>query len=117
MALYCHTFLSPSTPSLSLHIHQRPSHLLPRRVSYPNASLSSSSSPESKASSSPQSVPSSTTTTTTPSSSTPFVESRPPEPPFNYALANPNGNPILRMVRNTESSIERVFWSYHFFNC
>jgi hypothetical protein len=72
----------------------------------------SSSSPDSKApsssSSSPQSVPSSNTTT-----SIPYVESRPPEPAFNYAFANTNGNPLAGMVRNTESTIERVFWSFH----
>jgi hypothetical protein len=70
----------------------------------------SSSSPDSKAPSSsssppPQSVPSSTT-------STPYVESRPHEPAFNYAFANTNGNPLVGMVRNTESTIERVFWLY-----
>ncbi|KAJ1409018.1 hypothetical protein SESBI_23039 [Sesbania bispinosa] len=111
MALYYHTITSPSLSSLSLNIH-RPSHLPRRVVSYPNASLSSSSSssPESKASSSPpQSVPSATT-----SSSTPFVESRPPEPAFNYALSNPNGNPAVRIVRATESSIERIIFDFRF---
>jgi hypothetical protein len=71
----------------------------------------SSSSPDSKApssSSSSQSVPSSNTTT-----SIPYVESRPTEPAFNYAFANTNGNPLAGMVRNTESTIERVFWSFH----
>ncbi|CAN0864864.1 hypothetical protein LINGRAHAP2_LOCUS9061 [Linum grandiflorum] len=34
--------------------------------------------------------------------SNPFVESD-----FNYALANPNGNPVVRFVRSTESNIER----------
>ncbi|KAK7323243.1 hypothetical protein VNO77_26708 [Canavalia gladiata] len=97
MALYTSSFFHP--PSL-LH----------RRIFYPNASLSSSSSfsPESKAS---QSLPSETTTS---SSSTPFVESRPPEPPFNHALANPNGNPVVRIVRATESSIERVIFDFRF---
>lgn len=110
MALYSScTFISPSPPSLALPIH-RHSHL-PRRVSYPKASLSSSS-PESKASPSSHTPPSGPSATTTPtsssSSSTPFVESRPPDPDFNYALANPNGNLVVRMFRSTESSIERV---------
>ncbi|GAU38923.1 hypothetical protein TSUD_119890 [Trifolium subterraneum] len=107
MALSCYTFITPSTPSLSFHIN-RSSHL-PRRVSYTNASLSSS--PDSKApSSSPQSVPSPNTTT-----SIPYVESRPPEPAFNYAFANTNGNPLVGMVRNTESTIERVIFDFRFF--
>ncbi|XP_061366140.1 uncharacterized protein LOC133309400 [Gastrolobium bilobum] len=111
MALNCYTFVSPSPPSLFLHIH-RPSNNT-RRVSYPNASLSSSASPspESKASSSPSSVPSATSTS---SSSTPFVESGPHEPAFNYALANPNGNPVLRIVRATESTIERAIFDFRF---
>lgn len=92
MALY--SFFSPS-------LLYPPSHI-PRRLFCPKASLSSSS-PESKAS---QSVSSATSTTTSP---TPSVESRPPDPAFNYALTNPNGNPIVRIVRATESSIERVF--------
>ncbi|KAH1211170.1 hypothetical protein GmHk_15G045313 [Glycine max] len=104
MALY--SFFSPS-------LLYPPSHI-PRRLFCPKASLSSSS-PESKAS---QSVSSATSTTTSP---TPSVESRPPDPAFNYALTNPNGNPIVRIVRATESSIERgciyiidaykVYWS------
>lgn len=107
MAISCYTFITPSTPSLSLHIHS--STHLPHRVSYTNASLSSSSSSnDSKAPSSSLSVPSSTT-------STPYVESRPPEPAFNYAYANSNGNPLVRMVRNIESTIERVFLSFNFF--
>ncbi|KAG4950633.1 hypothetical protein JHK85_044545 [Glycine max] len=94
MALY--SFFSPS-------LLYPPSHI-PRRLFCPKASLSSSS-PESKAS---QSVSSATSTTTSP---TPSVESRPPDPAFNYALTNPNGNPIVRIVRATESSIERLFHS------
>ncbi|KAL2330755.1 hypothetical protein Fmac_018336 [Flemingia macrophylla] len=84
------------TPSL---FHRPcPSHI--RRRNYcPNASLSASS-PE------PQSVSSTTSTAATPSSS--------PDPTFNYALANPNGNPLLRIVRATESSIERVIFDFRF---
>ncbi|KAL5160107.1 hypothetical protein HKD37_15G044317 [Glycine soja] len=97
MALY--SFFSPS-------LLYPPSHI-PRRLFCPKASLSSSS-PESKAS---QSVSSATSTTTSP---TPSVESRPPDPAFNYALTNPNGNPIVRIVRATESSIERVIFDFRF---
>jgi len=108
MALFCNSF-SFVAPSL-LH---RPSHL-PRQFLCANASLSSSSH-ESKAQ---QSVPSATSAATAPSSSTPFVESRPPDPAaFNYALANPNGNPIVKLVRATESSIERVFLRFSLFFC
>lgn len=102
-----YTFSTPSIPSLSLHNHH--SSKLPLRVSYINASLNSSDSkaPSSSSSSSPQSVP----------SSTPYVESRPHEPAFNYAFANTNGNPLFRMLQNTESSIERVFWSFFVCYC
>ncbi|CAL5201676.1 unnamed protein product [Lathyrus oleraceus] len=107
MALSCYTFITPSIPSLSLHNHH--SSKLPLRVSYINASLNSSdskapSSSSSSSSSSPQSVP----------SSTPYVESRPHEPAFNYAFANTNGNPLFRMLQNTESSIERVIFDFRF---
>lgn len=93
MALFCNSF-SFFSPSL-LH---PPSHLR-RQFSSPKASLSSSSH-ESKP---PQTVSSATSAATSPSSS------RPPDPDFNYALASPNGSPLLRFVRATESSIERVF--------
>ncbi|CAI8596108.1 unnamed protein product [Vicia faba] len=102
MALSCYTFIPPSLPSLYLHNH-RSSHL-PLRVSHINASLKSSDSKAPSSTSSQQSVP----------SSTPYVESRPHEPAFNYAVANTNGNPLLRMVQNTESSIERVIFDFRF---
>ncbi|CAN0864862.1 hypothetical protein LINGRAHAP2_LOCUS9061 [Linum grandiflorum] len=41
--------------------------------------------------------------------SNPFVESD-----FNYALANPNGNPVVRFVRSTESNIERAIFDFRF---
>ncbi|GFP92399.1 hypothetical protein PHJA_001384100 [Phtheirospermum japonicum] len=45
----------------------------------------------------------------------PFVEpSKTPEPPYNYALANPNGNTFVRLVQSTESSIERVIFDFRF---
>lgn len=43
------------------------------------------------------------------SSKLPFAESsKQAEKRVNYALANPNGSPVARFVRSTESSIERV---------
>ncbi|XP_052726897.1 RNA polymerase sigma factor sigD, chloroplastic isoform X2 [Vigna angularis] len=101
MAL-CNSFFAPSL----LH---RPSRL-PRQFLCAKASLSSSSH-ESKAQ---QSVSSGTSAATAPSSSTSFVESRPPDPAFNYTLANPNGSPLVRFVRATESSIERVIFDFRF---
>ncbi|CAJ2639100.1 uncharacterized protein LOC123915818 [Trifolium pratense] len=96
MALSCYNFITPSIPSLSLHTHR--SSYLPHRVSCTKASLSSSSSDSKASTSSPQQS----------------VPSRPPEPAFNYAFANTNGNPLLRMVQNTESSIERVIFDFRF---
>ncbi|KAL1346368.1 hypothetical protein HN51_020041 [Arachis hypogaea] len=114
MALYTCTFISPSPPSLSAPIRRSHS-FLRRRVSSPNASVgSSSSSSEPKTSSSSQSSPIAPSATTTTSSSTPFVESRPPDPVFNYAFASPNGNPAVRFFRSTESNIERLIFDFRF---
>ncbi|KAI3448860.1 hypothetical protein Pfo_005525 [Paulownia fortunei] len=45
----------------------------------------------------------------------PFVESsKPPELPYSYALANPNGNPVVRFVQSTESTIEKVIFDFRF---
>ncbi|KAL2234156.1 uncharacterized protein LOC105169335 [Sesamum indicum] len=45
----------------------------------------------------------------------PFVEPlTPPELPYNYALANPNGNPVVQFVQSTESTIERVIFDFRF---
>ncbi|KAK7271566.1 hypothetical protein RJT34_27574 [Clitoria ternatea] len=68
------------------------------------ASLSASSSSHEFKASSPQSVPSTKTA----------VDSRPPDPAFNYALPNPNGNPIVGIFRATESTIERVIFDFRF---
>ncbi|CAJ1958889.1 unnamed protein product [Sphenostylis stenocarpa] len=61
-----------------------------------------------------QSVSSATSAATSPSLSTPFVDSGPPDPAFKYALPNPNGNPLVRFLRATESSIERVIFDFRF---
>ncbi|KAE9621453.1 hypothetical protein Lal_00042134 [Lupinus albus] len=120
MALYCYTFISLHRPSFSLPFNHSSSHLH-NRVSYTtNASISSSSSSSNSSSSheskvSPlapqQGVPS---TTSTSSSSTPFVDSTHSKPHFNYALANPNGNPLFKFMRSTESSIERIIFDFRF---
>ncbi|KAK8469228.1 hypothetical protein PHAVU_005G023200 [Phaseolus vulgaris] len=99
MALFCNSF---SFFSPSLLLHPRP------HFSSPKASLSSSSH-ESK---SPQTVSSATSAAT--SAATAPSSSRPPDPDFNYALASPNGSPLLRFVRATESSIERVIFDFRF---
>ncbi|BAT73561.1 hypothetical protein LR48_Vigan01g038100 [Vigna angularis] len=99
MALFYNSF----SPSLLHH----PSHLC-RQFLCAKASLSSSSH-ESKAQ---QSASSGTSAATAPSSSTSFVESRPPDPAFNYAIANPNGSPLVRFVRATESFIEKALTVY-----
>ncbi|XP_020212619.1 uncharacterized protein LOC109797113 [Cajanus cajan] len=93
MALYSNSFFAPSL------FHRPSASHVSRRSFCPNASLSASS-PE------PQSVSSATSTATAPSSS--------PDPAFNYALANPNGNPLVRVFRATESSIERVIFDFRF---
>lgn len=74
--------------------------------SYPYASLSPSPSSESKS----PTPPNKPTLPPTTSSSNPFgVEpSRPSDSGLNYALANPNGSLVVRFLRSTESTIERV---------
>ncbi|XP_022898016.1 uncharacterized protein LOC111411691 isoform X2 [Olea europaea var. sylvestris] len=50
-----------------------------------------------------------------PSIKSSFVESsKPPDKAYNYALANPNGNPVVRFVQSTESSIERAIFDFRF---
>ncbi|KAI9116394.1 hypothetical protein K1719_012561 [Acacia pycnantha] len=80
-----------------------------RRISILRASLSASSpsSPDSKA-------PSPVVPSATSSSSTPFVESKSPEPSLNYAVANPNGSPFMRLLQSSESSIERIIFDFRF---
>ncbi|CAI0404312.1 unnamed protein product [Linum tenue] len=83
-----------------------------RRVTSPSAALNSSL-PSS--SSSPESAPRESVVSSK-NPSKPFVESsRPSESGFNYALANPNGNPaVVRFVRSTESMIERAIFDFRF---
>ncbi|XP_022743002.1 uncharacterized protein LOC111294095 [Durio zibethinus] len=46
----------------------------------------------------------------------PFIESSRPHDPssFNYAVANPNGNPFLGFARSTESNIEKTIFDFRF---
>ncbi|PSS09972.1 Golgi apparatus membrane protein [Actinidia chinensis var. chinensis] len=96
--------------SLSVSTPHPPPRTRSRRFSPPLASLSSSASPEQASSSSPpESFISSNP------SSKPFVESpKAPDKSFNYVLASPNGNPVVRLVQSTESSIERMIFDFRF---
>ncbi|KAF3648588.1 putative ubiquitin-like protein 5-like [Capsicum annuum] len=45
----------------------------------------------------------------------PFVESsKTPEDGYNYVMANPNGNPLVKFVQHTESTIERAIFDFRF---
>ncbi|KAF3437340.1 hypothetical protein FNV43_RR20093 [Rhamnella rubrinervis] len=105
------TSISTIPVSVSLPIRRGPLKNCSKRFMYPIFSLSSSSSPESKST-----PPRTETVVPSTTSSTPFVEtpSRSPESGFNYALASPNGNPLVRFVRSTESSIERTIFDFRF---
>ncbi|XP_043693401.1 uncharacterized protein LOC122643895 [Telopea speciosissima] len=96
----------PPVSFVSLHHPQR-SH---RRFSFQVDALSSSSS------SSPEYSPTeSVTSSSTPVTKKPFLEtSLPPKPSFNYALANPNGSPVVRFVHLAESSIEKAIFDFRF---
>ncbi|XP_042959323.1 uncharacterized protein LOC122294550 isoform X3 [Carya illinoinensis] len=99
-------FGSISTTPLSISVPiRRPLYFRPR-FSQPYASLSSSPSSSSRE---PKPSPPSEPLPSTSSSSKHFVvePSTPSDSGLNYALSNPNGNPVARFVRSTESSIER----------
>lgn len=93
--------------SLSTITYQRP-RIYVTRMPKPLASLDSSTSSSSTSSSSSSHESSSSSTLAT--NMSPFVESAKPnlEKGFNYALANPKGNPVTKFVKSSESSIERV---------
>ncbi|KAL0349371.1 UNVERIFIED_CONTAM: hypothetical protein Sangu_1164900 [Sesamum angustifolium] len=45
----------------------------------------------------------------------PFVEPlKSPESPYDYALANTNGNAVVKFVQSTESTIEKVIFDFRF---
>ncbi|XP_016469687.2 uncharacterized protein LOC107792026 [Nicotiana tabacum] len=74
---------------------------------------SSSATPSHESSSSTQSGSVLSSTNSPPK--VPFVESsKTPDDGFNYALANPNGNPVVRFVQHTESTIERAIFDFRF---
>ncbi|KAA8515644.1 hypothetical protein F0562_018745 [Nyssa sinensis] len=84
-----------------------------RRLSPALASVrSSSASPESSSSSSPSSTGVIGSLSPSPK---PVVESdRQRDSGFKYAVANPNGNPLIRFVQSTESNIERAIFDFRF---
>ncbi|KAL0456165.1 UNVERIFIED_CONTAM: hypothetical protein Slati_0955700 [Sesamum latifolium] len=91
---------------------------IPRKISPSFASLSPSSSSSSAA------FHESSSTTGTGSLSVsakgsipkgPFVEPlKSPESPYDYALANTNGNAVVKFVQSTESIIEKVIFDFRF---
>ncbi|KAI5681492.1 hypothetical protein M9H77_02720 [Catharanthus roseus] len=99
--------------SLSTITYQRP-RIYVTRMPKPLASLDSSTSSSSTSSSSSSHESSSSSTLAT--NMSPFVESAKPnlEKGFNYALANPKGNPVTKFVKSSESSIERVIFDFRF---
>ncbi|KAF5738386.1 hypothetical protein HS088_TW13G01285 [Tripterygium wilfordii] len=105
MALYASVSASPlfSTP-----IRHRSTGF--RKFPYTSASISSPA-PESA---SPSSTPSESKVSHK-NPSKPFVESsRPPDSNFHYALANPSGNPVVRIIRSAESNIEKIIFDFRF---
>ncbi|KAL0429228.1 UNVERIFIED_CONTAM: hypothetical protein Sradi_0548800 [Sesamum radiatum] len=105
---------SVSANPLSLCISTPHSSRSARRKLSPSLALSppSSSSPASQESSSATKTESFGVSTKGPS---PFVEPlNPVELPYNYALENPNGSPVVQFVQATESTIERVIFDFRF---
>ncbi|EXB95292.1 hypothetical protein L484_007936 [Morus notabilis] len=74
-----------------------------------NASLSPSSSPRESQSTEPTIHSSSASSSSSSSSSTPQNDTS-----FGYAFANSAANPVVRFVRSTESSIERIIFDFRF---
>ncbi|XP_061998779.1 uncharacterized protein LOC133716061 [Rosa rugosa] len=108
MALF--TSISASPFSVASPIGRCPLNTF-KRFTHPiiASSLSSPSSPESKKSS----APSQTVVSSTDTSANAFpASSRPPEPSFNYALAN--GSLFARFAKSAESSIERTIFDFRF---
>ncbi|XP_028776292.1 uncharacterized protein LOC114749731 [Neltuma alba] len=101
--------ISPSPRSLPLPVHSPLQFRRPISILRASLSAPSPSSPESKAQS-----PVVSAATSSSSSSTPFVESKSPEPSLKYAVANPNGSPFIRLLRSSESSIERIIFDFRF---
>ncbi|XP_028096249.1 uncharacterized protein LOC114296171 isoform X2 [Camellia sinensis] len=105
------TSISSIPPSLSISTLHPPRRTHRRYLSFPPLASQSSSaaSPESSSSSSPETIVSSNP------SSKPFSQSsKVPDKGLNYALASPSSNPVVRFVRSTESSIERIIFDFRF---
>ncbi|GAV75404.1 UPF0114 domain-containing protein [Cephalotus follicularis] len=101
--------ISTSTLSVSLPIRHRLTDS--RRFLCPPVSSASSSTPES----SPSQSSNSESIVSSKNPSKHFVESsRPTDSSFNYAIANPNGSPVFRFLRSTESNIERAIFDFRF---
>ncbi|XP_040994830.1 uncharacterized protein LOC121241211 isoform X1 [Juglans microcarpa x Juglans regia] len=107
-------FASISTTPLSISVPIRRPLYFHQRFSHPYACLSSS--PSSSSRESKSSPPSEPRLPSTSSSSKHFVvePSTPSDSGINYALANPNGNPVARFIRSTESSVERAIFDFRF---
>ncbi|GLT38962.1 hypothetical protein SLA2020_131750 [Shorea laevis] len=108
MALFASILTSPLSVSFPLRRQLAD----PRRPHFgPFAAVGSSSSPESSA---PPSASGDSVLSSKPASK-PFIESnRPHDSSFNYALATPNRNPIVHLVRSTESNIEKTIFDFRF---
>ncbi|PIN23634.1 hypothetical protein CDL12_03625 [Handroanthus impetiginosus] len=113
MAMLCS---SVSANPLSLCISTSHfSRKFPRRLSPRLASLSPSSSSASQESKSATGTENFSASAKGSSPKVPFVEpSNPSELPYNFALANGNGNPVVQFVQSTESTIERVIFDFRF---
>ncbi|KAL2536712.1 uncharacterized protein Fot_18181 [Forsythia ovata] len=99
----CLCISTSHSPRSSIHRRLSPSLASPR-------SSSLSSSHESSSATQSENLKSAKT-----SIKAPFVESsKPPDKAYNYALANPNGNPVVRFFQSTESSIERAIFDFRF---
>ncbi|KAJ4971604.1 hypothetical protein NE237_004703 [Protea cynaroides] len=110
MMMALSTSVSAALPPVSfVSLHRAPRNH--RRFSFQVDALSSPSS-----SSSPEYSPTErVTTSSTPVTKKPFLESSlPQDPSFNYALANPNGNPVGRHALFAESYIEKAIFDFRF---
>ncbi|XP_057807769.1 uncharacterized protein LOC131022330 [Salvia miltiorrhiza] len=104
------SLVSPNSIPLHVFAPKSPTKL-PRQFSHSLASLTPP--PPSPSSSNSQESTSSATTesfTVLGKGSSP----KSPELPYNYAFADLNGDPVVRFVQSTESTIERVIFDFRF---
>ncbi|KAG6406260.1 hypothetical protein SASPL_133860 [Salvia splendens] len=113
------SFLSPNPISLHLFTPKSPKKV-PRLFLPSLASLSPPPppppSPSSSSNPSPSASQESTPAATTQTFSVLGKDSSPkqPELPYNYAFAGLNGDPVVRFLQSTESTIERVIFDFRF---